>query len=325
MSSLARVSSFTTTFVGSFLRKNTCGVQQFKCHFSSGNAVPWDRSTRSSEQSKIRSNRFKKSRSSSDLSLEDGTSDGGDDRVDRPDRVYSSRRSRDDDIDHRQEKDYAPRHGRDDKNDQLDRNYSSRQFSRATTSNQRPDRSSGERTYRRKDEQSGRSDFGSRRSEPYNVARPIRNDFGSRRSEPHNNDRRTSFRSNSNSGSYNTYSDRNYIPSYDREEKTEPIYGYYEGDHLYGVTSVKLALTAGRRVIKELLVQSGMDLANKKDAKAAQQILDIAQEKNIPIREFSKHDLNMLSDNRPHQGFILRAQPLEFTSLTTLEPSQNYR
>lgn len=112
---------------------------------------------------------------------------------------------------------------------------------------------------------------------------------------------------------------------YDREEKTEPIYGYYEGDHLYGITSVRLALSSGRRQIKELLVQSGMDMANKKDAKAAQQILDLAQKNGVEVREFSKHDLNMLSDNRPHQGFVLRAQPLEFTSLSTLEPSENYR
>lgn len=94
---------------------------------------------------------------------------------------------------------------------------------------------------------------------------------------------------------------------------------------MYGITSVRLALASGRRKIKELLVQSGMDMANKKDAKAAQQILDLAKQSGVEVREFSKHDLNMLSDNRPHQGFVLRAEPLEFASLSTLEPSQNYR
>ena len=41
---------------------------------------------------------------------------------------------------------------------------------------------------------------------------------------------------------------------------------------------------------------------NKKDAKAASDILKIAKDKGIAIREFPKHDLNMLTENRPHQG-----------------------
>lgn len=88
---------------------------------------------------------------------------------------------------------------------------------------------------------------------------------------------------------------------------------------------MRLALASGRREITELLVQEGMDLSNKKDSKAAQQILDIAKKNGVQVREFSKHDLNMMSDNRPHQGFVLRAQPLNFTTLNTLEPTSNYR
>jgi len=296
MSSIARVSSFRTTVVGSFLRRNTYGAQQLRAPFSTGGTFPWDRSTSSSEPGKIRSNRFKQPRETSGTSLSDRRFSGEDGRDDGQERESPSRRSNDD------------------RNLQQEREYAPRQFSRSTATDRRSGSSHGkDQNYRRKDS--------------YSNDRSSKNDYSSRRSEPYNNDRRTSFRGNSESGSYNSYSEKRYAPSYsyDREEKTEPIYGYYEGDHLYGVTSVKLALTAGRRVIKELLVQSGMDMANKKDAKAAQQILDIALEKNIPVREFSTHDLNMLSDNRPHQGFILRAQPLEFTSLTTLEPSQNYR
>ena len=103
------------------------------------------------------------------------------------------------------------------------------------------------------------------------------------------------------------------------------MYGYYDGDHLYGITPVRLALLSGRRVIKELLVQEGMDLSNKKDSKAASEILEVAKRNGVEIREFSKHDLNMLSDNRPHQGFVLRAQPLDFNKLTHLNPTENNR
>lgn len=109
------------------------------------------------------------------------------------------------------------------------------------------------------------------------------------------------------------------------EEKPEPVYGRYDGDHLYGINSVRLALLAGRRNISELLVQDGMNIANKKDARAASEILDLASELGVPMREFSKHDLNMITENKPHQGFVLRAKPLEFTKMTHLERSDAFR
>ena len=89
------------------------------------------------------------------------------------------------------------------------------------------------------------------------------------------------------------------IRNYFSEEKTEPIYGYYDGDHLYGIAPVRMALCGARRNISELLVQTSTDFSNKKDETSAKEIISMAQKLNIPIREFSKHDLNMLSDNRP--------------------------
>ena len=109
------------------------------------------------------------------------------------------------------------------------------------------------------------------------------------------------------------------------EEKKEPTYGYYDGDHVFGINSVRLAIGTGRRDIEELIMQEGMDLSNKKDSQSANEIVDIARQKGIPIREFSKHDLNMLSDNKPHQGFILRAKPLEFVKLSQLEKTEKFR
>eukprot|EP01039_Chlorochromonas_danica_P004783 gene4783-5243_t len=102
------------------------------------------------------------------------------------------------------------------------------------------------------------------------------------------------------------------------EEKTEPSYGRYDGDHLYGVNPVRAALQAKRRKMKELLVQLDMDVDNKKDGPAAQEILNMATELGLEIKHLSKHDLNMLADNRPHQGFILRAEPLDFIDLSEL-------
>jgi hypothetical protein len=109
------------------------------------------------------------------------------------------------------------------------------------------------------------------------------------------------------------------------EEKGEPAYGYYEGDHLYGIAPVRLALLSGRRQFKELLVQEGMDVSNKKDVKAATDIMESAKRMGLQVREFSKHDLNMITDNKLHQGFVLRAEPLDFERLTHLESVDSYR
>lgn len=122
------------------------------------------------------------------------------------------------------------------------------------------------------------------------------------------------------SGSFNRFSKYK-----SDEEKEPPAYGYYDGDHLYGITPVRVALSTGRREIKELLVQSGMEVNNKKDDKFAKEILQLAKEKNIPIREFPKHDLNMLTDSRPHQGFVLRAEPLKFLRINNLEKTDSYQ
>jgi 21S rRNA (GM2251-2'-O)-methyltransferase len=77
--------------------------------------------------------------------------------------------------------------------------------------------------------------------------------------------------------------------------------------------------TRGRE-ISELLIQTEMDLNQKKDSQGAKAILELSRNQlQIPIREFSKHDLNMLAENRPHQGFILRCQPKPFVDCLFLE------
>lgn len=99
----------------------------------------------------------------------------------------------------------------------------------------------------------------------------------------------------------------------------------YEGDHLYGISTVRAALLANRRNVTELLVQEGMDVANKKDEKSASEILSLVDKQKIPIKYLPKHDLNMLSENRPHQGFVLRAAPLQFKRLDSLEKTNQIK
>ncbi len=134
-------------------------------------------------------------------------------------------------------------------------------------------------------------------------------------------------------GSYHTpshFSRNNHQSRFERgryEKSTSikkvPSYGSYEGDHIYGITPVKLALKAKRRRISELLVQDDLNLENKKDSNGATDILVMAEQQCIPTQRLSKHDLNMICDNRPHQGFILRAEPLDFVKLKFLEPADS--
>lgn len=110
----------------------------------------------------------------------------------------------------------------------------------------------------------------------------------------------------------------------DKEEDSEPVYGRYDGDHIYGINPVLLALRSQRRKIQELILQEEIDTKVKKDS-SLQEILDLAEKASIPVRHFSKHDLNMMSDNRPHQGTILRAKPLSFLKAEPLPKSDDFK
>ncbi|KAL6614544.1 hypothetical protein ACP70R_036814 [Stipagrostis hirtigluma subsp. patula] len=96
------------------------------------------------------------------------------------------------------------------------------------------------------------------------------------------------------------------------------------GQGVYGVGPVLAALTAGRREFYALYMQEGMDLSGsnkkKKDKKAVEKVLRMAETIGLKVIEASKHDLNMVVDNRPHQGLVLDASPLEMVNTKELEP-----
>lgn len=93
---------------------------------------------------------------------------------------------------------------------------------------------------------------------------------------------------------------------------------------MYGVGPVLAALSAGRREFYTLYTQEGLDLSTnnkkKKDKKGSEKVLRIAEKLGLSKKEISKHDLNMISDNRPHQGLVLDASPLEMVSIKELDP-----
>jgi len=58
----------------------------------------------------------------------------------------------------------------------------------------------------------------------------------------------------------------------------------------------------------------------KKDKKGVEKLLKLAERLGLKVIETSKHDLNMVVDNRPHQGLVLDASPLEMVNIRELEP-----
>lgn len=107
-------------------------------------------------------------------------------------------------------------------------------------------------------------------------------------------------------------------------EATQSTVPKIVGEGLYGVGPVLAALSAGRREFYALYVQEGLDLSNnnrkKKDKKGFEKVLKIAEKIGLSVKEASKHDLNMVVDNRPHQGLVLDASPLEMVKIKELDP-----
>lgn len=108
------------------------------------------------------------------------------------------------------------------------------------------------------------------------------------------------------------------------KEATESTLPKMAGEGVYGVGPVLAALSAGRREFYTLYIQEGLDLSTnnkkKKDKKGFEKVLRIAEKLGLSKKEISKHDLNMISDNRPHQGLVLDASPLEMVSIKELDP-----
>nr|KYP67481.1 hypothetical protein KK1_023823 [Cajanus cajan] len=108
------------------------------------------------------------------------------------------------------------------------------------------------------------------------------------------------------------------------EEASESTVPKIVGEGIYGVGPVLAALSAGRREMYALYVQEGLDLSSnnrkKKDKKGFERVLKLAEKLGLSVKEASKHDLNMVVDNRPHQGLVLDASPLEMVKIMELDP-----
>jgi len=107
------------------------------------------------------------------------------------------------------------------------------------------------------------------------------------------------------------------------KEATEFTVPKIVGEGVFGVGPVLAALSTGRREFYALYIQEGLDLSGnnrkRKDKKGFEKVLRMAKKIGLSTKEVSKHDLNMIVDNRPHQGLVLDASPLEMVKIQELD------
>lgn len=81
-------------------------------------------------------------------------------------------------------------------------------------------------------------------------------------------------------------------------------------DYLFGTNAVLAALKASNRSRYGKLY-----IHNPKDLPKVNEILKIAKQKGVNIKETSKQDLNQLTDNAVHNGIVLETRPLEIMGI----------
>ncbi|KAJ2787581.1 hypothetical protein GGI15_000604 [Coemansia interrupta] len=85
---------------------------------------------------------------------------------------------------------------------------------------------------------------------------------------------------------------------------------------LYGWTPVLAALKQGQREIFGLYVQGGYEGDHSQER--SMEIVEIVQSMDLMVKEASKSELDQITDNRLHQGIVLRVGPFPAPSIKEL-------
>ena len=91
---------------------------------------------------------------------------------------------------------------------------------------------------------------------------------------------------------------------------------------MFGVAPVLNALERGggrREALHRLHVQGSIDLAKRKDKGAVLRIRRAADAAGVEAVESDKGRMNSMVGNRPHQGFVLEAAPIDFIAIDRLD------
>lgn len=82
-------------------------------------------------------------------------------------------------------------------------------------------------------------------------------------------------------------------------------------DYLYGINPVKEALRAGRSINSILLAGGGHN-------RQIHEIIELAKERRVPVKEVPQSKLNLLSETKHHQNVAAYVSPVEYYSLEKL-------
>ncbi len=82
-------------------------------------------------------------------------------------------------------------------------------------------------------------------------------------------------------------------------------------DYIYGIHPVKEALSANRAINSILIAKGGHN-------KQVHEIIKMAKDKKIPVKEVPSSKLNLLCENKNHQGVAAYASPMDYYSLEQL-------
>eukprot|EP01134_Creolimax_fragrantissima_P003323 CFRG3323T1 len=95
--------------------------------------------------------------------------------------------------------------------------------------------------------------------------------------------------------------------------------GEAEPDNIFGLSSVTNALLAKRRDMYHAYIIDNWD-TKPETRDVLGHIIEYVNSEGVPVSFVSKGKLHSLSGNRPHQGVVLAASPLEYTPIRELEP-----
>lgn len=94
-----------------------------------------------------------------------------------------------------------------------------------------------------------------------------------------------------------------------RQSRTEGL----GGDQVEGRHAVHELLLAGRRRVREVILEAGLE-----DAEILGEIIDLADEAKVPIREVSPGRFEAVARTGSHQGVVALAAPLPQTGLARM-------
>lgn len=100
------------------------------------------------------------------------------------------------------------------------------------------------------------------------------------------------------------------------EEQLNPNLNHSKYDHLYGYEVVEAALKSQLRKCIEIYV---LDSLNKDKSENFQRILNISNQKEVPIIDAANDKLNRLTNNKPHDGFVMKCEKRSFLKSRNFE------